>query len=78
MGYADRLRVDLGFIRDLGYYSGPVFNAYSSISGALLGGGGRYDGLLAKVGMDGEASGFALNLKELAEHCVDKSLSPET
>lgn len=77
LGYADRLRVDLGFIRDLGYYSGPVFNAYSSISGALLGGGGRYDGLLAKVGMDGEASGFALNLKELAEHCVDKSLSPK-
>ncbi len=77
LGYADRLRVDLSFIRDLGYYSGPVFNAYSSISGALLGGGGRYDGLLSKVGMDGEASGFALNLKELADHCIDGSVSPK-
>lgn len=77
LGFEDRLRVDLGFVRDLGYYSGPIFNAYSSISGTLLGGGGRYDGLLAKVGMDGEASGFALNLKELADHCVDRSPQPK-
>ena len=77
LGYAERIRIDLGFIRDLGYYSGPIFNAYSSITASLLGGGGRYDGLLAKVGMDGEASGFALNIKELADHCVDGSPSPE-
>ncbi len=77
LGYSERIRIDLGFIRDLGYYSGPIFNAYSSVTAALLGGGGRYDGLLAKVGMEGEASGFALNIKELAEHCVDGSPSPK-
>lgn len=77
LGFGDRLRVDLGFVRDLGYYSGPIFNAYSSISGTLLGGGGRYDGLLSKVGMNGEAAGFALNLKELADHCADGSPSPK-
>ena len=77
LGYSDRIRIDLGFIRDLGYYSGPIFNAYSSVTASLLGGGGRYDGLLAKVGMEGEASGFALNIKELAEHCVDGSPSPK-
>lgn len=77
LGYEDRLRVDFSFVRDLGYYSGPIFNAYSSESGALLGGGGRYDGLLSKVGIEGEAAGFALSLKELADHCVDGSPSPD-
>jgi len=77
LGYAERLRVDLGFVRDLGYYSGPIFNAYSSISGTLLGGGGRYDGLLSKVGIKGEAAGFALNLKELANHCTEGPASPK-
>jgi len=77
LGYSERIRIDLGFIRDLGYYSGPIFNAYSSVTASLLGGGGRYDGLLAKVGMEGEASGFALNIKELADHCTDGSPSPK-
>ncbi|HAJ94465.1 MAG TPA: hypothetical protein DCM41_06180 [Synergistaceae bacterium] len=77
LGYSERIRIDLGFIRDLGYYSGPIFNAYSSVTASLLGGGGRYDGLLAKVGMEGEASGFALNIKELADHCIDGSPSPK-
>lgn len=77
LGYGDRLCIDLGFVRDLGYYSGPIFNAYSSVSGSQLGGGGRYDGLLAKAGIAGEAAGFALNLKELAGHCAIGSPSPK-
>lgn len=76
LGYEDRLRVDLGFIRDLGYYTGPVFNAYSTADGALLGGGGRYDGLLAKIGIEGQGAGFAFNLKELAEHSQEKVKAP--
>lgn len=77
LGYAERLRVDLGFVRDLGYYSGPIFNVYSTATGSLLGGGGRYDGLLAKVGLDGEAAGFALNLKELADHSAMGTPTPK-
>lgn len=69
LGYEERLRIDLGFVRDLGYYSGPIYNVYSS-DGSLLGGGGRYDALLKREGMEGTAAGFALNLKELADHCV--------
>lgn len=74
LGYEDRMRIDLGFVRDLGYYSGPIYNIYSS-DGSLLGGGGRYDALLKREGLDGIAAGFALNLKELADHCMrpDKS-----
>jgi ATP phosphoribosyltransferase regulatory subunit len=77
LGYGERLRIDLGFVRDLGYYSGPIFNAYSLDTGAALGGGGRYDELLTKFGMDGEAAGFGLNLKELASSCVDGSPKPQ-
>ncbi|MDO5116251.1 MAG: ATP phosphoribosyltransferase regulatory subunit [Synergistaceae bacterium] len=77
LGYSQRLRVDLGFVRDLGYYSGPVYNAYSSADGTLLGGGGRYDGLLAKEGIEGQAAGFALNLKELASHCASPAPTPQ-
>jgi len=77
LGFEKRIRIDLGFIRDLGYYSGPIFNVYSEKSGSLLGGGGRYDGLLAKIGMDGEAAGFALNLKELADCCDGSLPSPQ-
>jgi ATP phosphoribosyltransferase regulatory subunit len=77
LGFSERLRVDLGFIRDLGYYNGPVFDVYSPVSGALLGGGGRYGGLLARMGVEGEAAGFALNLKELAAHSSGEIASPE-
>lgn len=76
LGYTERLRIDLCLARDLGYYSGPVYNAYSLSSGTLLGGGGRYDGLLANEGIDGQAAGFALNLKELAEHCAASAPVP--
>ena len=76
LGYSERLRIDLGFVRDLGYYSGPLYNAYSLADGALLGGGGRYDGLLASEGVDGQAAGFALNLKEVAEHCTPSTPKP--
>lgn len=76
LGYQDRLRVDLGFIRDLGYYTGSVFNAYSSSSGASLGGGGRYDGLLSKIGVEGQGTGFAFSLKELADHSPERIQAP--
>ncbi len=75
LGYERRLRVDLSFVRDLGYYSGPIYNAYSA-DGALLGGGGRYDGLLAAEGIGGQAVGFGLNLKELASHCAAQQRAP--
>jgi ATP phosphoribosyltransferase regulatory subunit len=66
LGYAGRVRIDLGFIRDLGYYRGPVFNVYSSPDGALLGGGGRYAGTLADTRFSCQAVGFGVSLRELA------------
>jgi ATP phosphoribosyltransferase regulatory subunit len=66
LGYAGRVMVDLGFIRDLGYYTGPVFNVYSSGNGTLLGGGGRYAGSLADTRFSCQAVGFGVSLRELA------------
>lgn len=69
LGYGGRVRVDLGFIRDLGYYSGPVFNAYASPKGCPLGGGGRYDWILSEMGLSCQAVGFGLRLRDLALAC---------
>ena len=75
LGYGERIMIDLGFIRDLGYYTGPVFNVYSSSEGVLLGGGGRYEGMLSETGFSCQAMGFGLSLRELALACVPKERS---
>ncbi len=43
LGVADRVRIDLGLLRDLGYYSGAILEVYDPALGHVLGGGGRYD-----------------------------------
>lgn len=62
----ERLEVDLGEVRGLGYYTGLVFNVYASGAPGPVGGGGRYDRLLARFGDDRAAVGFSLDLDALA------------
>jgi len=76
MGKSDRIAFDLGSIRELDYYSGPVFDVYSPESGKSLGGGGRYDGLLGSYGLSGQAIGFGLDLEELARHSIYRNPEP--
>ncbi|HWO17088.1 MAG TPA: ATP phosphoribosyltransferase regulatory subunit [Solirubrobacterales bacterium] len=64
-GVADRVRIDLGLLRDLGYYSGAILEVYDPAIGHVLGGGGRYDGLLKRFGVDLPAAGFALYLERV-------------
>jgi ATP phosphoribosyltransferase regulatory subunit len=64
-GVADRVSIDLGLLRDLGYYSGAILEVYDPALGHVLGGGGRYDGLLQRFGLDRPAAGFALYLERL-------------
>jgi ATP phosphoribosyltransferase regulatory subunit len=64
-GAADRVRLDLGLLRDLGYYSGAILEVYDPALGHVLGGGGRYDGLLKRFGLDLPAAGFALYLERV-------------
>src|SRR5262249_16027824 len=47
-GVAARVQIDLGLLRDLGYYSGAILEVYDPALGHVLGGGGRYDGLLKR------------------------------
>lgn len=57
-----RVQVDFGLMRDLGYYNGAILEIYDPAVGRVLGGGGRYDGLMKRFGLDLSAAGFALYL----------------
>ena len=80
-GAADRVRIDLGLLRDLGYYSGAILEVYDPALGHVLGGGGRYDRLLGRFGLDRRAAGFALymervHLAQIEEEPRDSEGSP--
>jgi ATP phosphoribosyltransferase regulatory subunit len=64
-GIADRVLFDLGLVRDLGYYTGAIFEVYDPALGHVIGGGGRYDGLLARFGRAFPACGFALYVERM-------------
>ncbi len=58
-----RIQIDLGMLRDLGYYTGPILEVYDPSVGEAIGGGGRYDGLMQRFGVDQPAAGFSLYLE---------------
>lgn len=64
-GIAGRVQLDLGLLRDMGYYTGAMFEVYDPALGHIIGGGGRYDDLLGRFGRDLPAAGFALYLERL-------------
>jgi ATP phosphoribosyltransferase regulatory subunit len=64
-GAAERVQIDLGLLRDLGYYSGAILEVYDPAVGYVLGGGGRYDGLIKRFGLDLPAAGFGLYLQRV-------------
>jgi ATP phosphoribosyltransferase regulatory subunit len=64
-GIADRVRLDLGLLRDLGYYTGAILEVYDPAVGHVLGGGGRYDELMGRFGRPLPATGFALYLERV-------------
>jgi len=60
-----RVQFDFGLMRDLDYYNGAIFEVYDPAVGTILGGGGRYDGLMKRFGLDLSAAGFALYLERV-------------
>jgi ATP phosphoribosyltransferase regulatory subunit len=72
-GAADRVQIDLGLLRDLGYYSGAILEVYDPALGHILGGGGRYDGLMKRFGLDHSAAGFALYLERVHTAQMEES-----
>jgi ATP phosphoribosyltransferase regulatory subunit len=64
-GISERVLFDLGLVRDLGYYTGAIFEIYDPALGHIIGGGGRYDDLLGRFGRALPACGFALFVERL-------------
>jgi ATP phosphoribosyltransferase regulatory subunit len=64
-GVADRVIFDLGLVRELGYYTGAVFEVYDPAVGFTLGGGGRYDDLIGRFGRNLPACGVALDVQRV-------------
>ncbi|MBX5468499.1 MAG: ATP phosphoribosyltransferase regulatory subunit [Thermoleophilaceae bacterium] len=64
-GVAERVIFDLGLVRELGYYTGAVFEVYDPAVGFALGGGGRYDDLLGRFGRPLPACGMALDIQRV-------------
>ena len=64
-GIATRVSLDLGLLRDLGYYTGAILEVYDPALGHVLGGGGRYDELMGRFGRPLPAVGFALYLERV-------------
>ncbi len=64
-GIGDRVQVDFGLLRDLGYYTGAILEVYDPAVGEAIGGGGRYDDLLGRFGSPQPAAGFALYLERV-------------
>ena len=62
----NQITVDLGLVRDVGYYSGMVFDVKAGSDNEIIGGGGRYDGLSRDLGFkDIPARGFAFDFNKI-------------
>lgn len=66
-GVADSVVIDLGVLRDWGYYTGVVFEAYAPGVSRPVALGGRYDALLGRFGADRPAVGVGVLLDPLHE-----------
>jgi len=65
--HASYIVVDETIERTHAYYTGMVFDVYVPGVGMAIGGGGRYDNVLADFGRDLPAAGFALDLQKIVE-----------
>lgn len=74
-GIADSLEFDFSLLRDIEYYNGIVFELFVEGIGYSFAGGGRYDNLLPKMGLNYPATGFALEMGGLLD-LLDNSKFP--
>jgi ATP phosphoribosyltransferase regulatory subunit len=65
LGFGENFDVDLGDTGGLEYYTGLTFKVYAPGFGAEIGGGGRYDNLIANFGEPEPAVGFSIALDGL-------------
>jgi ATP phosphoribosyltransferase regulatory subunit len=75
-GVADRVIFDLGLLRDLGYYTGTIFEVLDPAVAFPLGGGGRYDELLGRFGEARPACGAGLDLQRVHVAQIEEERGP--
>ena len=66
LGLAPRFRFDLAELRGFDYYTGLIFEVHAPGAGQEIGGGGRYNDLLANFGDARPAVGFSLSVDRIA------------
>ncbi len=69
-GYKDKIVIDLGIVHALDYYTGAVFKGYMAGAGEPVLAGGRYDTLISKFDKDICATGFGINISEVADTLI--------
>ena len=74
-GYSKYIRFDLGIVHQIDYYTGVVFRGYAEGAGRAVLSGGRYDHLAAAFGRPAAATGFAVDVDEVAG-CLPPLESP--
>jgi ATP phosphoribosyltransferase regulatory subunit len=78
-GVAERVQLDLGLLRDLGYYTGAILEVYDPALGHVLGGGGRYDELMGRFGAPLPAAGFGLYIERMhIAQAEEEKISPRS
>src|SRR3954451_4694912 len=75
-GVAERVIFDLGLVRELGYYTGMVFEVYDPAVGFAIGGGGRYDDLLGRHGRPLPACAVALDIHRVHVAQLEEERQP--
>ena len=66
-GVGEKLRIDFSVLGDMNYYNGLAFKGFVEGLPTWVLSGGRYDKLMAKMGKQGKAVGFAVYLDEIAK-----------
>ncbi len=64
--HVETLHIDLADLRGYHYQNGAIFSVFTSGQPAAIGNGGRYDGIGKAFGRARPATGFTLDLRQLA------------
>lgn len=77
IGDSSYIKIDLGMVQHIKYYTGIIFRAFGSELGSVLLSGGRYDNLLGQFGEDAPATGFAINVDSVLDTFYKQKNIPE-
>lgn len=73
LGLEQNIIIDFGLVNQADYYSSIVFKGYTSNAREAVLSGGRYDNLLKDFGCDFPATGFAINVDQIAAGVLEQN-----